>query len=71
MPRPRPGFVEIGLQQLDEPVTCPGCGTEVSEVRVMERRSPKETVWLYDCPVCGDNLRGGRGHGDAPQPPVG
>jgi len=37
----------------------------------MERRDPKETVWLYDCPICGTNVSGGRGHEDAQHPPLG
>jgi hypothetical protein len=61
----RPGFTEIGLEKLDEPVTCHKCGTNLTEARVMERRGRDETVWLLDCPVCGDNLSGGRGPADA------
>ena len=71
MPHPRPGFTEIGFHRLDEPQVCGSCGAEVIEARVMERRSPKETVWLFDCPNCGDNLWGTRGHVDASRPAVG
>ena len=70
MPHPRLGFVELGIQPLDEPVRCPSCGAELVELRVMERRGPKETVWLYDCPSCGTNVSGGRGHGNAQHPPL-
>jgi hypothetical protein len=41
---PRPGFVEIELQRLDESVRCHTCGATVNEVRVMERRTSKATV---------------------------
>jgi hypothetical protein len=72
MAHPRPGFVEVELQPLAEPVQCNGCGASLTEVRVMERRGRKETVRLYDCPICGDNLWGGRGPAaDSPRrPPV-
>jgi hypothetical protein len=71
MAHPRPGFIEIGRQRLDDPMTCPRCGEHLTELRVMERSGPKETVWLYDCPIYGDNVWGGRGHSDSPPPPLG
>jgi uncharacterized protein with PIN domain len=68
---PRPGFVEIELQRLDESVRCHTCGATVNEVRVMERRTSKATVSLYDCPVCGVNLWGDRGLGSDTASPTG
>jgi hypothetical protein len=68
MPYPRQGFVEIGLRPLDEPMVCHGCGAEVTEARVMERHNLTKTFWLYDCPNCGENLRGTRAQADASRP---
>ena len=68
MPHPRPGFRELGVQQLQEPVHCHECRADVMEARVMERPTRRGTAWLYDCPSCGNNLWGGNGAPDTPSP---